>query len=133
MRKRTVRRRELLSLAQGIMLAGDPPRIGSICPKKTLSGGTTAAIRVDDVASTKKIASVRAVITPPGYLPGTPSGAITDLPTVTLKKGASGKYQASYSGFTTKGTYPASRSTPRTGTGTIPLPKTTTVVQTVGN
>ena len=87
------------------MLAGDPPRIGSICPKKTLSGGTTATIWVNTWPRPQKIASVRAVITPPGYLPGTPSGAITDLPTVTLKKSASGKYQASYPGFTTKGTY----------------------------
>ena len=115
----------------GIMLAGDPPRIGSICPKKTLSGGTTATIWVNSVASTKKIASVWAVITPPGYLPGTPSGAITDLPTVILKKSTSGKYQASYPGFTTKGMYRISVYA-MDRNGDLSLPKTTTVVRIFG-
>ena len=84
-----------------------------------------------NVTSTKKIKSVWAVITPPGYHPGSPSGAITDLPTVTLKKSTGGKYQAGYSGFTTKGTYRISVYA-MDRNGDLSLPKTTTVVQKIG-
>ena len=89
----------------GIMLAGDNPVIGSICPQQTVSAGSPANLWVDGVTTTGTIDRVWLVITPPGYQAGTVSDPITDLPVVDLSAAASYRYEGTFSDYTTSGTY----------------------------
>jgi DNA-binding beta-propeller fold protein YncE len=93
------------TIGVGIMLAGDDPLIGSISPEQILDGETTATIWVEDVTTTGTIDKVWAVITPPGYSSGQPSNPVTDVPTLDLTHMGGGRYEGTYSDFTTIGIY----------------------------
>jgi sugar lactone lactonase YvrE len=119
------------TIGVGIILAGDDPVIGSISPEQTLHGQTSATIWVEGVTTTGSIDKVWAVITPPGYGTGSPSDPVTDSPTVTLAPVGNGRYEGTYSSFTTFGTYDMAVYAMDTD-GNISLPKETRVSQAVG-
>lgn len=114
-----------VTIGSGIVVAADPPVIGSVSPPRTLTGSSSATIWANQVTTTGTIRKVWAVITPPG---ATGSRAITDLPTLALSKKKSGRYQAAYTGFSASGTY---RITIYASDkkGNTSLPKTTRVRQ----
>ncbi|MGA1869868.1 MAG: 6-bladed beta-propeller [bacterium] len=89
----------------GIMLAGDDPMIGSICPGLTLSGSSYATIRVEDVTTTGTIERIFALINSPQYVRDVPGQSVTDLPTVELVDKGDGRYEGTYSDFSIYGTY----------------------------
>jgi hypothetical protein len=116
------------TIGVGIMLAGDDPLIGSISPEQTLHGETTATIWVEEVTTTGTIDKVWAVITPPGYSSGQPTNPVTDVPTLELNHMGGGRYEGSYSAFSTFGIYEIAVYAMDTD-GNISLPKETTVYQ----
>jgi len=89
----------------GILLAGDDPLIGSIVPEQSISAGSSAIIWVEDVTTTGTIDKVWAVITPPDYDPGDPGNPITGLSTIEFNHNGNNRYEGSYSGLSTYGTY----------------------------
>jgi hypothetical protein len=115
----------------GIILAGDDPLIGSISPEQTLQGETSATIWVEQVTTTGTIDKVWALITPPGYSPGSPSDPVTDSPTVTLTPVGNGRYEGIYNDFSTFGIYNVAVSATDID-GNISVPMTTKVHQQVG-
>ena len=92
------------TIGAGIMLAGDDPIIGSVSPAQTLSGETSATLWAKDVTSTNTISKVWAVITPPNYSRD-PSDPVTDIPTLALSHVGGGRWEGTYSSFSSVGSY----------------------------
>ena len=114
------------TIGAGIMLAGDDPIIGSVSDPLTLLGESSATLWAKDVTTTNTIGKVWAVITPPGYFsdPGSP---VTDLPTVALNHVCGGRYEGTYSSFSTVGRYEiAIHAVDRDGNVSLPLETTVT-------
>ena len=88
-------------------LAGkDVPIIGTVVANQTLSAGTTATIWADGIQSYYPIQSVACTILPPSFTVNTNGGVpVTDVSEVALTPDGSGRYQASFSGFTEAGVY----------------------------
>ena len=114
------------SIGVGIMLAGDDPLIGSISEQQTVSDGDSVTIWVDDVTTTGSIASVWALIIPPGYATGSASNPLIDLPTVELTAAGGNRYEGSFSAFTSFGIYQVFAYA-ADAEGAISLPKEATV------
>jgi len=119
------------TIGVGIMLAGNDPLIGSISPEQILHGETTATIWVEDATTTGTIDKIWAVITPPGYSSGQPSDPVTDLPTAELSHMGGGRYEGTYSAFSTIGIYEIAVYAMDTD-GNISLPKETRVYKGFG-
>ena len=85
--------------------AGDVPVIGSVSPAQTLAGATSATLYADQVIDANGISRVWAVITPPGYSPGSAETPVTDLPTIDLSSVGNNRYEATYTNFTASGAY----------------------------
>jgi hypothetical protein len=96
---------KLCHIGPGFSLGSDPPIIQTACPNRTLTSGNSATIWVKDVTTTGTIRKVWAVVVPPDYQPGSSATPGVDFPSFQLKRLASGRYQAVYSGFTTSGQY----------------------------
>ncbi|MDB4442486.1 6-bladed beta-propeller [bacterium] len=114
------------TIGAGVILAGDDPLIGSISEQQTVSEGGSATIWVDDATTTGNIASVWAVITPPGYNTGSASDPVIDMPTVELTAAGGNRYEGTFSDFASFGTYKVSVYAMDTE-GAISLPMETTV------
>jgi hypothetical protein len=92
-------------IGRGRMAASAPPVIGAVSEEQTLSGGTSAKLRVSDITSLNPVVRVWAVITPPdiSYASGNP---ITDLPIAELTDSdGDGIYEGEYKGFFREGAY----------------------------
>ena len=85
--------------------AGDVPVIGMVSPAQTLSGATSATLYAEQVIDADGISRVWAVITPPGYSSGSTETPVTDLPTIDLNSVGNNRYEATYTNFTSSGTY----------------------------
>jgi sugar lactone lactonase YvrE len=109
----------------------DLPTIGSISPAQTLSGQTSAVLYADSVVDADGIQQVWAVITPPGYSPGSADSPVTDLPSLELSPVGSNRYQGTYTGFTQNGTYNIAAYA-MDGEGILSLPQQTSVTQQAG-
>ncbi|MGD9732351.1 MAG: C13 family peptidase [Desulfamplus sp.] len=100
-----------ITICRGRSVKREPPRIGGVCPDKTLDGNTLSAIWVDNVTFTNKLDRIFAIIEPPGVDALPADIPITDLPSVELSAikdsngNPTGKYEALYNDFTLKGTY----------------------------
>jgi len=116
-----------VTLGFGILLAEDPPILGSVCPPQTLSGSPAATLWVDKVSATGAIRNVWAVIIPPDHHIHDPSQPIIDLPTIALNDDGTGRYVIRYNEFTTPGMYLCLSA--QDTDGTVSVPKTTTVNQ----
>jgi hypothetical protein len=114
------------TIGVGIMLAGDDPLIGSICPEQTVSEFGSATIWVENVTTTGTIDKVWAVLIPPDYVPNNPSSPVIDLPEVVLSHAGDGRYEGTYSNFADYGTYQVSVYA-KDVEGNISLPKETTI------
>ena len=95
----------LILIGNEIKSAGDVPVIGEVSPAQSLAGATTTSLYADQVIDADGISRVWAVITPPGYSPGTPDTPVTDLPTIDLNSVGNNRYEATYTSFTSSGTY----------------------------
>jgi len=95
-----------IRIGDGIATGADFPLIGSVSPPQTLTDKTSALIYAENVIDADGIKKVWAAITPPKniicYSAGIP---ITSLPTTELIPVGSNRYEATYTGFTAKGTY----------------------------
>ncbi|MGA1869871.1 MAG: C13 family peptidase [bacterium] len=119
------------TIGVGIMLAGDDPLIGSICPVQTLSGKISATIWVEDVTTTGTIERVFAVINPPQYVRDISGQPVTDLPTVKLVDKGNGRYEGTYNDFSIYGTYNIAVYA-KDMEGNLSVPKETQVFRTDG-
>ncbi len=81
------------------------PVIGGVSPAQTLDAGISALLYAEQVIDADGISRVWAVITPPGYSAGGSDPPVTDLPTLDLNSAGNNRYEASYTNFTTSGTY----------------------------
>ncbi len=114
-------------IGAGIMLAGDDPLIGSICPAQTLYGeNTSATIWVEDVTTTGTIDSVWAVVAISGYSTGDASVPVTELPTLELDHVGGGRYEGTYVDFSALGRYDVAVYA-KDEEGNVSVPSTTTV------
>jgi len=115
-----------IKIGNEIVTGGDIPVIGSVSPDQTLNGETSALIFAEDVIDADGISRVWAVITPPNYSSDSPDNPITDLPIMDLSSVGNNRYEATYTNFTTPGTYNISIfATDRNGV--LGLPQSTTV------
>jgi streptogramin lyase len=114
------------TIGVGIMLAGDDPLIGAISSQQVVSQGGSATIWVDDVTTTGSIASVWAVIKPPGYTTVGASDPIIDMPIVDLTPTGSNRYEGTINGFSNFGIHWVSAYATDTE-GATSLPKETAV------
>jgi streptogramin lyase len=117
------------TIGTGIMLAGDEPLIGSVSPPQTLSGTPSATIWAEEVTTTGTIDTVWAVITPPDSPTDQPGEPVTDPPTLELAPVGGGRYEGTYGGFRSQGSYGVTLYAMDTN-GAISLPKPTSVTQT---
>jgi hypothetical protein len=116
-------------IGTGIMLAGDPPIIGSVVAPQELDGDTEASLWADEVTTTGTIESVWAVITPPWRGEPVPS---PEPVVVELDPGGEGhQYGATWDGFTTWGTYEVTFFA-MDDEGNVSEPVSSEVTQTVG-
>jgi hypothetical protein len=118
-------------IGSGIVLAGDAPLIGSVCPKQTLHGEPSALIRVGNVSATKRLKRVWAVVNPPSIQAGSPADPVTDLPELSLRRGTGGRYEGVLKGLSEAGVYRVTVYAMDQG-GNISSPKGTKVVQLIG-
>ncbi len=93
-------------LGFGITLAADNPLIGSVSSPQTLTGETSTTIWAKDVTTTGEIASVWAILTPPGGTPFSLSVPITEAQFVQLfYNQTNDRYEGAYDGILTSGQY----------------------------
>ncbi|MDY6971657.1 MAG: SBBP repeat-containing protein [Thermodesulfobacteriota bacterium] len=85
--------------------AGDIPFIASVSPHQELVDVTSALVYAQGVVGTDGIGSVFAVITPPDYTTGSPDIPAINLPILELIHVDDSRYEGTYMGFTTSGTY----------------------------
>jgi len=114
------------TIGVGIMLAGDDPLIGAISTQQDVSIGGSATIWVDDVTTTGSIASVWALIKPPGYTTAGASDPIIDMPILELTPNGSNRYEGTINEFSNFGIYWVSAYAMDTE-GTLSLPKETAI------
>ena len=94
------------TIGRGIVLAGDDPLVGSVSSAQTINATDSADLWAASVTTTGSIDRVWAVINPPDYGAGSPSTAITDLPTIDLTYNAGNdRYEGAYNGFVSLGTH----------------------------
>lgn len=118
-------------ISNEILSAGDIPVVGTVSEKQTLYGETSAVVFADNITDADGINRVWAIITPPGYSTGSSDIPAIDLPSVNLVLSSTGRHEAIYSGFDTKGTYNIAVYA-EDQMGTISIPVQTTVIQTAG-
>lgn len=94
-----------LRIGNEIKSAGDVPVIGGVSPAQVLDGGKPALLYADQVIDADGISRVWAVMTPPEYSPGSSELPVTDLPTVDLNAVGNDRYEATFTGFNSSGTY----------------------------
>ena len=117
-------------LGAGIVLAGDDPLIGTICPDQILTGEASAQIWVEDVTTTGSITDVWAVITLQDKDDVGGSGNSTDI--LPLSPVGNGRFEGTYSGFTLFGKYDVSLYA-MDDQGNVSQPRETSVFQKVGS
>jgi sugar lactone lactonase YvrE len=116
------------TIGAGIMLAGDDPFIGSVCPNQILSGEISATIWVEDVTTTGTIDNVWALIKAPGYRAGDGSTPSEDILTLELNAVGNGRYEVEYGDFSSFGTYKISFYA-KDSSGNVSIPKEAQVHQ----
>jgi hypothetical protein len=119
-------------LGFGITLAADNPLIGSVSSPQTIAGQTSTTIWAKDVTTTGEIASVWAILTPPGATPFSLSVPITQAQFVQLfYSDINNRYEGTFNGSSTFGQYDISIYAIDQDSN-ISAPSTTTVSQTIG-
>jgi len=118
-------------IGAGKVKGEDIPSIGTISDNQTLYGETAAEIRAGNITASSSIVMVWALIKPPRPAMDNSSGAVVDIPSVVLTKGAGNEYKGTYNGFTAAGTYRISVYAMDEKANTS-LPETTSVIQTRG-
>lgn len=98
-------------LGSGIVLAGDAPYIGGVCPDQVLDApskmaGTEATLWIENIVATGEIGKVWAVITPPG--PESTDCGIIQRVSFPLVADGEDRYAGAYDAFDEKGTYDVS-------------------------
>jgi len=111
-------------IGAGIILAGDAPVIGAVFPPLTINSTQTVSLWAENVTTTGTIDKVWAVVTPPGY----PTAPVSELE---LDKTGEGKYEGTFAGFLTYGTYIATFYA-RDLEGNLSKPATTSIKQEIG-
>jgi len=103
------------------------PMIGALLPDQTLPLEQNATtIWAGDVNDPEGITRVWAIITPPGYSGGSPDDPVTDLPVVDLSPVGNDRYESTYDGFSSEGTYNLMIFA-QDNQGNISLPRTVTI------
>jgi len=95
----------LITIGNETRTGVDIPVIGSVSPTQMLGEETSALIYAANVIDADGISRVWAVITPPGYSPGSPDNPVTDLPILDLQSAGNNRYEGTYTSFTETGTY----------------------------
>jgi hypothetical protein len=118
-------------IGRGRVAAAVPPFVGHVSGKQILAGETSASFWARNVGGLNPVVQVWAVIIPPGDRPA--DNPIIDFPKVDLLDAdRDGTYEASYSGFTSVGTYRVMVYA-KDEDGAISLPKEIAVSQTAAD
>ncbi|MCK9364246.1 MAG: hypothetical protein M0P74_11710, partial [Syntrophales bacterium] len=119
---------QTVAIGGGIRLAGNTPTIGSVSPDRTISATNIATFTAENVVDPDGIARVWAVVRPPNYTQNASLAAVDNLPAFDLLPVGSNRYEATYNGFTSLGTYHvAIYARDRLGNTTIPVLTTLSV------
>ncbi|PID73225.1 MAG: hypothetical protein CSB33_04705 [Desulfobacterales bacterium] len=113
-------------IGNGTIVYGEAPVIGSVSPHQTIVNGDSAFLCAEGVTDGDGIARVWAVIRPPDFQPDGSAGTIRDLPSVELLPVGNDRYEGTWDGFTSEGTYQVAVYA-RDGIGNMSIPKLTTV------
>ncbi len=114
-------------IGNGTDLFADVPILGGVSPDQTIHETSTATIFADPVTDPDGIARVWAIIRPPDYQQGESGNPVQELPSFDLLPAEGNRYEATWDGFTTKGTHQlAIYAMDRIGNTAVP--KLTTVV-----
>ena len=81
------------------------PVISAVSPDQTINGRADAALWADPVTDPDGVAHVWAVLRPPDYNQESSSNPVTGLPSIDLQPVGGDRYEATYTAFTTAGTY----------------------------
>ena len=117
------------SLGSGIVVAGDPPLIGTITPDQTLDGQASGSVEISNVTTTGTVARATALIFPPGGFNGAAGFGKSELRTM-VPVGPD-RYRLDFEGFTRRGAYQVAAYA-LDDQGQLSPPAVTRVVQTSG-
>ena len=92
-------------IGNGTMIYGSAPVITEISSAQTITDTSSALLYASGVNDSDGIARVWAVIRPPDYGQSSSASPVQDLPSIDLIPVGSDRYEATYSAFTTPGTY----------------------------
>jgi hypothetical protein len=81
------------------------PVIGAVSPDQTINGTANAMLWANPVTDPDGVAHVWAVLRPPDYNQESSSNPVTGLPGIDLQPVGGERYEATYTSFTTGGTY----------------------------
>lgn len=119
-------------IGRGAVAASVPPELNDVSATQTLSGETSAEIRVGSITSLNPITRVWAVLVPPNFRARSADEPVTELPSFELTDAdGDGSYSATYTQFSKNGTYKIQLYA-RDNQGVLSLPARTEVVQTQG-
>jgi hypothetical protein len=90
-------------IGNGTIIYGSAPVIAAVSPAQTLTNTSSAQLYASGVTDTDGIARVWAIIRPPDYNQG--AGPVQNLPSIDLMPVGSDRYEATYIGFSSAGTY----------------------------
>lgn len=92
-------------IGAGIPQNWSPPTIGAVSPNQSINGTAEASLWAEPVTDPDGISHVWAVIQPPGYDRDATNNPVTGLPSVDLQPVSDTRFEGTYNGFTTAGTY----------------------------
>ena len=92
-------------IGSGLPQWRDSPSIGAVSPSQSINGTATATLWADPVTDPDGIERVWAVMMPPDYAQGSPDNPVMGLPSTDLAPAGGNRYEVTYSGFSTAGTY----------------------------
>jgi sugar lactone lactonase YvrE len=113
-------------IGNGTVIYGSAPVIVEISSPKTITDTSSALLYASGVNDSDGIARVWAVIRPPDYRQGSGASPVQDLPSIDLMPVGSERYEATYSIFTTPGTYQVAIYA-RDNIGNTSIPKVTQI------
>jgi sugar lactone lactonase YvrE len=93
------------SIGNGTPQNWSAPTIQAVSPNRTIDATASAALWAAPVTDPDGVAHVWAVIRSPDYAQASSNNAVTGLPSVDLQPAGADRYEVTYSGFTTAGTY----------------------------
>lgn len=91
-------------IGNGTFISGEAPSIDQVSPPQTIANASSADLFAD-AADPDGTARVWAVIRPPDYRPPSPDNPVQNLPILELFPAQEDRWEGTYTGFTSPGTY----------------------------